>query len=108
MAILLLFLYHDKAGGSNGDAHIASSVERLRLGIGKKISKLFFCIALGLHYLSIRQAAPRHWQKISKLFFCIALGLHYLSIRQAAPRHWQKISKLFFCQCARLALSLHH
>ena len=34
MAILLLFLYHDKAGGSNGDAHIASSVERLRLGIG--------------------------------------------------------------------------
>ena len=44
MAILLLFLYHDKAGGSNGDAHIASSVERLRLGIGKKISKLFFAL----------------------------------------------------------------
>ena len=81
MAILLLFLYHDKAGGSNGDAHIASSVERLRLGIGKKISKLFFCIALGLHYLSIRQAAPRHWQKNQQAVF-----LH----------------------CARLALSLHH
>ena len=52
MAILLLFLYHDKAGGSNGDAHIASSVERLRLGIGKKNQQAVFCIALGLHYLS--------------------------------------------------------
>ena len=44
MAILLLFLYHDKAGGSNGDAHIASTVDRLRLGTGKKISELFFAL----------------------------------------------------------------
>ena len=79
-------------------------MDRLRLGIGKKISKLFFCIALGLHYLSIRQAVPRHWQKNQQAVFCIALGLHYLSIRQAAPRHWQKISKLFFC----IALGLHY
>ena len=31
--------------------------------------------------LWIRQAAPRQCQKISKLFFAIALGLHYLCIK---------------------------
>ena len=68
MAILLLFLYHDKAGGSNGDAHIASSVERLRLGIGKKISKLFFCqcarLALSFHKTGCASALAKNQQAV--------------------------------------------
>ena len=76
--------------------------------MSKKSASCFFAIALGLHYLLIRQAAPRQCQKISELFFCycarLALSFDKTDCASAMSK---KISELlFFCYCARLALSL--
>ena len=71
----------------------------------KSETYFLFCFAMGAAQLMKSQCKPNAKQNENiSLSFCIAFGLHYLCIRQAAPQQKSQASLAF---CVRLALSLY-